>query len=192
MKVFLKVFSIMMVVFFLSGGFSLDTVVEEPDPGCEQQERIYQILDSLVPRMKEEYKRRLSELVVLESQRYGYDPELVLAMILVESSFRQRAVSPKKAVGLMQLRPHVAKAIAEELGIPLEEVEELFDPEVNINLGLFYLSKLHAEFKDLELALIAYNYGPTYLRKRLRRGLPLPRRYATRVLRYYQEFAGGS
>lgn len=182
---------VVLIAFFLCGGFYLQMEVP-PDPLCEREERIYELIDSLVPRMKEEYKVRLAHLVVSESERYGYDPELVLALILVESSFRTKAVSPKKALGLMQLRPHVAKAIADEMGIPLEDLREVFEPELNINLGLFYLSKLQEEFGDLELALIAYNYGPTYLRARIRRGLPIPKRYARKVLSYYRQFSQGS
>lgn len=188
MRLWIKGIAAAFMAFFLTCGLSLDR--EDPLGLLWVQEvKLQRILDSLAPWMEEGEKRRLSYLVASEARRYGYDPELVLALILVESSFRIKAVSRKRALGLMQLRPPVAKALARELGILLGDTKDVFEPEVNINLGLFYLSKLHAEFGDLELALIAYNYGPTYLRDRMSKGLPLPKGYPHKVLTHYRRFS---
>ena len=91
------------------------------------------------------------EIVEEVSQRYGVPAPLVLAMIKVESDFNPDAVSPKGAMGLMQLMPETAK----ELG-----VKDPFDPRQNIDAGVRYLRELIERFDgDLKLALAAYNAG---------------------------------
>ncbi|WP_051340151.1 lytic transglycosylase domain-containing protein [Azospirillum halopraeferens] len=82
---------------------------------------------------------------------YGLDPDLVLAVIRVESAFRTDAVSPKEAAGLMQLIPETAERFA---------VRDVFDAEDNVRGGMKYLRWLLAYFRgDVTLALAAYNAG---------------------------------
>ena len=82
---------------------------------------------------------------------YKLDPNLVLAVIEVESNFNPSALSPKNAQGLMQLIP----ATAERFG-----VRDVWDPEQNLRGGMAYLRWLLGQFKgDVQLALAAYNAG---------------------------------
>lgn len=82
---------------------------------------------------------------------YGLDPNLVLAVIEVESNFNPQARSSKNAQGLMQLIP----ATAERFG-----VRDVWDPEQNLRGGMSYLRWLLREFEgDIRLALAAYNAG---------------------------------
>ncbi|MGE0040176.1 MAG: lytic transglycosylase domain-containing protein [Vicinamibacterales bacterium] len=82
----------------------------------------------------------------------GVPADLVRAVIQVESGFDPRAVSPKGAVGLMQLMPGTAR----ELG-----VQDPFHPDQNIKGGVTYLRRLLDRYQDdVELALAAYNAGP--------------------------------
>jgi soluble lytic murein transglycosylase-like protein len=86
-------------------------------------------------------------------RKHSLDPALVMAVIHAESQFDPLAVSPKGAVGLMQLSPIVTR----ELGI-----DDPFDPQLNIDGGVQYLKFLLDTFDgDKELALAAYNAGPT-------------------------------
>jgi soluble lytic murein transglycosylase-like protein len=94
----------------------------------------------------------LHQLAADAARRHGLDPDLVLAVVSVESAFRPSAVSPKGAQGLMQLMPGTAR----ELG-----VADPMDPASNLDGGARYLRALIARYDgDLTRALAAYNAGP--------------------------------
>ena len=89
----------------------------------------------------------------------GVDPELVAALIYVESKFNPQARSRKGARGLMQLMPETAFWLGAQKGLALEEAD-LDRPEVNLQLGIGYLSYLFREFNgDRVMVLAAYNAG---------------------------------
>lgn len=88
-------------------------------------------------------------------KNFSLDPALLKAIAKVESSFNPKAISPKGALGLMQLMPETAELVG---------VENPFDPLENLKGGALYLKKLLEEFGDLELALAAYNAGPEKVR----------------------------
>lgn len=91
---------------------------------------------------------------------------LVYAVIKAESGFRSRVVSPKGAIGLMQITETTGKWIASELGITEFSTYALTEPELNIRLGCWYLSYLLKRFNNnSELALAAYNAGEGTVRK---------------------------
>jgi soluble lytic murein transglycosylase len=160
-----------------------DTVFLEFDPSIKGE--IYRFIQRYQTGLTDQEEAELAGLIYAESQKYKCDPSLVLALIMVESSFYTKATSSKGAKGLMQLRPFVAKALAEEVGIAWDEEAVIYDPEVNIRLGLYYLSQLILQFKDLKVALAAYNFGPTYIREQIEQGKPLPTGYANKVLKRY-------
>ena len=105
--------------------------------------------------------RKLASLIVEECDRYDLDPYLILAVIQVESEFTPKAVSGQGAIGLMQVMPATGKYVAKELGISYRGKNTLYDPFVNVRLGIHYLSFLADRFDSTENALAAYNYGPT-------------------------------
>jgi soluble lytic murein transglycosylase-like protein len=132
-------------------------------------------------------KRLLAEALYNESQRYGLQPTLVMALIATESSFFNWSRSEQGAVGLMQLRPVTAEAMVRQWSASGERVkwsgeESLFDPDINLRLGLGYLSQLVRQFGDMKTALTAYNYGPTRVSEWLAECKPLPLGYANRIL----------
>jgi len=160
----------------------------EFDPSIKGE--IYRFIQGFQTGLTDQEEARVAGLIYAESQKYECDPQLVLALIMVESSFYSRATSPKGAKGLMQLRPHVAKALAQEVGIAWDREAIIYDPQVNIRLGLYYLSQLILQFRDIKVALAAYNFGPTYIRERIELGMPLPTQYANKVLRKYHRLSG--
>lgn len=97
-----------------------------------------------------------------KSVKYEVDPHLIAAVIRVESNFQTGRESPKGAVGLMQLMPTTAEWIVERNKLKMISLDELkHDPELNIELGTWYLRHLLGQFEDdVIISIAAYNAGP--------------------------------
>jgi len=134
--------------------------------------------------LKISHINNLSGLIVHESKKYGYDPLLLTAVIITESSFNNWARSNKGALGLMQIRPATGKELAAEVSVQWQGTPSLYNPETNIALGAYYLNKLYLHFGDLGLALEAYNHGPSRLKGYLKKGYR-PTRYSRKVFKHY-------
>jgi len=129
----------------------------------------------------------LHETITQTSLAYRMNPALVRAVIQAESAYDPDAVSPKGAMGLMQLMPEMAWSL---------NVVNPYDPKQNITGGVRHLRYLLDRFGgNLELALAAYHAGET----RVSRESRIPRisetqQYVRKVIRFYQSFSrdGGS
>ncbi|MGL5755141.1 MAG: lytic transglycosylase domain-containing protein [Paraclostridium sp.] len=102
------------------------------------------------------HPRFYSEYVQTYSEEFDVDENLVYSIMKVESKFNKKAVSRRNAKGLMQISDITQKWATDEL--KLDKVD-IFDPETNIKIGCWYLSKLYKEFKDVNLVIAAYNGG---------------------------------
>jgi soluble lytic murein transglycosylase len=156
------------------------------------QERIARALKNVVgPAIATPVYFQLVDLVQTNSKTYGYDPLLVLAVIQVESVFQPDARGRFKnnrlsgALGLMQVKPETAREIAGNLGVVISRDEDLFKPEINLVIGVAYLTKLIASFRSFKLGLLAYNQGPGVIKERLQEKAPLSIAYYERVLKKY-------
>jgi len=119
------------------------------------------------------------------STRYNVPPEMILAVIRIESAFDVNAQSDKGAVGLMQILPSTAQEIAQELRMDWRGEQILRDPSANIEMGTYYLTKLIGQFNDLSVALAAYNHGPGRIAELENAEAVVPMGYSEKVLSYY-------
>ncbi len=106
------------------------------------------------------YPLRFTGLVAGWARERSLDPALVAAVIRVESRFHPDAVSPRGAIGLMQITPLTGRWIAGKLGVTNFTPNDLYDPETNVRFGTWYLVYLLDRFGEMETALRAYNAGP--------------------------------
>ena len=134
----------------------------------------------------------LAEVIYEEATRYNHDPKFILALIAIESSFQNWSVSERGAKGLMQIMPYVAESIACELGIEWSGDRTLFNPFLNIKMGVHYLSRLLFDFKDTGLALTAYNYGPTYVKGLIERKRKVPHHFHEKIFAAYHDLVVSS
>ncbi len=134
------------------------------------------------PKIDPTLARSIAKHVHKYSELYSKDPNLVLAIMAIESDFNPKATSSVGAVGLMQVMPQWKKV----LGIQ----GDLDDPEVSIRYGLQVLGFYTEMYKDVEMALTAYNRGPGPVDMALMRGKDSRNGYAERVLVAYQRLKG--
>jgi soluble lytic murein transglycosylase len=105
------------------------------------------------------YPLRYSQFVRVHADEHGLDPALVAAVIYQESKFRSSVVSSSGAIGLMQLTPATARGIAIRTGGSKFRTKDLYNPEINIRYGAWYLDNLFKKYGNEELVLAAYNAG---------------------------------
>jgi soluble lytic murein transglycosylase-like protein len=127
----------------------------------------------------------LAATLVRTSREHSLPPAFVIAVIEVESRFDPYAVSPKGALGLMQVLPSTGAEVARRIGIPWRGPRTLFDPHANVRIGVAYLRGLVERYASVRAALAAYNWGPGQIDARLRGGSGLPVHYSERVLDAY-------
>lgn len=148
--------------------------------------KILDIIAEYETGLHEDYLIKVPGWIVAESKRYGYDPMFITALIITENSFYNWAHSHKGAVGLMQIKPRTGAAMASEVKLEWKGTPTLYDPGSNIALGAYYLNKMIMQYGDLQLALEAYNHGPSGLNRILRKGRT-PKKYSAKVFSNYEK-----
>jgi soluble lytic murein transglycosylase len=108
---------------------------------------------------KVRYPLHYRPIVTGHARNYRIEPALLAAVIDVESKFRANAKSPSGAIGLMQLLPSTAHGIAVHTGGSQFETQDLYNPEINVRYGSWYLRHLLDKYGDERTALAAYNAG---------------------------------
>ena len=132
----------------------------------------------LSPDIDQDLARAIAGNLHHYAEVYGQDPDLALAIMAIESNFKPEAVSSAGAIGLMQVMPQWKKV----LGIK----QELNEVETSIKYGLVILNFYREMYKDLEMALTAYNRGPGPVDMALMRGRDPRNDYAAKVLKVHR------
>jgi len=109
--------------------------------------------------------------------------DLILSLIAIESGFNKYAISKAGAVGLMQILPTTAKLI----DTTITDSSHLYDEEKNLQIGIKYLSLLRKRFDSVDLALLAYNRGPSRVMAEIV-NKNLPSGYKDKINKYKSEF----
>lgn len=106
------------------------------------------------------YPLKYEKEIIYFSNKYNLDENLVKSLINVESSYRENALSTSNAMGLMQIMPTTAIEVAQKLKIEDFNVFKLYNKDINLEIGCYYLSYLILLFNNNTLnALCAYNAG---------------------------------
>lgn len=161
---------------------------------AEEKTAIFKIIDSFHSGLSKNKEFKIADLIYNIGQKYKINPALVLAVIRVESSFYNFSYSDMGAVGLMQIRPVTAlylinkyKIKSSKINFPAFDgsmpsvlrrhnrlaylsylpISYLYDPTLNIKIGVLYLLSLIYRFRSLKLALLAYNVGPTFVASKI-------------------------
>jgi len=170
-------------------GSSLPPVAAAPPLTAEEEPVVVALTEYLGKKRRTRLARPelvdLARTIVAEAKRHELEVSLVLAVIHVESRYNTYAVSPVGAMGLMQIMPATGEELARFEGVPWHGSQTLFDPVVNIRLGVRYLRHLANRYDSIPTALAAYNWGPGSIDRRIRRGTPLPTEYPSLVLEAY-------
>lgn len=158
--------------------------------GIQEKEKtvkeIREVLERYPTGLANGIKEELADVIYEEATRFNQDPKFILALISIESSFQNWSVSERGAKGLMQIMPYVAQSLAQEIGIEWGGDRTLFNPFLNIRMGIYYLSQLILDFDDIGIALAAYNCGPTYVKSLIEKQQRIPDDYYRKVLSVYQ------
>lgn len=158
----------------------------------EEKDRatILKILSRFHTGLSQEQTEQIPGWIISESKKYNFDPLFLTAVIITESSFFNWALSNRGAMGLMQIRMNTGSFLAKEKNMVWKGKATLYDPQINIRLGAYYLDKLIKRFGDPDLALEAYNRGPTKLARYLKRGYR-PINYSNKVIGHLRKIRTG-
>ena len=158
-----------------------DHEAEAIEPRDADERAVLSFLRSRHTGLSSHDEENVARAVVEQARSNGFDPQLVLAVIQVESGGYNLAVSHVGAMGLMQLLPTTAEELANRLGLDWRGPASLHDPVLNVKLGTAYIRHLADRYGNVTTALAAYNWGPGRIDKRIRKGSDLPSIYTERV-----------
>lgn len=116
-------------------------------------------IDTVITKNNYPVPEQYADVVKIAADEYSVPEDLVFAVIKTESGFKSDAISQKGAVGLMQLMPETFLWLSTKTGDNYTDENLLYNPEINIKYGVYYLSWLYSRYGSWETALAAYNAG---------------------------------
>lgn len=157
---------------------SLDMTAGELELARLELERVQTILD-----LSKEYDAPvgLAEIIYDAALREGIDPVFAFRLVNLESQFKPQARSRAGAIGLAQVQVGTARFYKPDI-----QPDDLHDPATNLRIGLRFLRDLIGVYGDVELALLAYNWGPSRLQELLDQGRDPRNGYASSLLDGYE------
>jgi len=178
---------------FMRGDATFDSdKINKGVPGVDAKANMSSPLMKLMlqhPNLKK-YEAMLDQ----SAKEFSVDPALLKAIMAAESGFNPTAVSPKGAIGLMQIMPETAERYGVQGDRRKTIQQKLTDPRINIRLAARYLRDLQVLFpKRLELAIASYNAGERAVQKYNNQIPPYPetRNYVQLVAQFYQLYQPG-
>jgi soluble lytic murein transglycosylase len=130
---------------------------------------------------------RLTQAILRESAKFGFDPVFIAAIIKTESKYNPLIIGGVGEIGLMQVRPETAFWIAKKYKISLNNSNELKDPVKNVAIGVAYLDYVRSNFPSKAYRYIAaYNMGPRNVRKLMALNKK-PTEYSAQIYKHYRE-----
>ena len=177
-----------LLVFLIKDKYELHKIIDYQRGRLSEMEeklKIFQVIEDFQIGFTEQERAGLANVIFDESRKYNYDPLLVMAVILTESTFKKGQVSHVGARGIMQVMPSTGQDLAMRSGMKWIGSEQLFDPTTNVKLGTLHLFEQILKFKDVKKGIIAYNLGEARLRGKLRANKPLPNQYFRKIWENY-------
>lgn len=180
---------------FLRGDNSIDDSLDEARAAVTEDENLPARVVKPPARLKVSFElspsyKAVRHLIREASATHGIDYELLQAVIATESGFNTRAVSPKGAIGLMQLIPPTAARYGVKDDKDSLAEKKLTDPKTNIRAGSRYLNYLIKLFPgQIELAIAAYNAGEGAVKRAGNKipNYPETRNYVKTVMQLYRQ-----
>ncbi len=162
------------------------TDLERENDKLREKLKIFKIIEDFQSGFTPQEKDIIADAIYTQSKQLGYDPLLLMALILTESSLHKGQESYLGAQGLMQLLPSTGYWLSKKYKMPWKGNNSLFDPQYNIHMGSYYLLELILKFKDIKKALAAYNMGEYALKGRLKLKQGIPKKYVGAIMKKYQ------
>jgi len=159
----------------------------------ERQSRLLRAIERVVPGADPSAKAVVATEIDRNAELYGYDPLVLLAVVVTESGIDADAIGRKNsgavsgAQGVMQIKPLTARVMAKALGMDPPDGDDLQDPAYNLRVGVAFLLMMIHQYQDLRLGIMAYNVGPGGLEQGLRGERSLPEGYYRKVMRVYRK-----
>jgi soluble lytic murein transglycosylase-like protein len=161
---------------------------QTPGLACVSADKRAAVIDFLrhePQRLPNRARGRIAAAMLRAECEFGIDAYLLLAVAERETRFDPEARGKRGSLGLLQIRPATAAEVAASLGLAPEGID-LLDVRTNVRLAAAYLRHLRDRFGSWEATLVAYNAGPTRVRRLQRRGLTPTSSYARSVLTRFE------
>ncbi len=138
-----------------------------------------------LPEKFEKKSRSLANAIVRESDKYGFDPIFIMALIQNESRFNPEMRGKHTEIGLMQVKPSTAFWIAKKMSLKYKGEKTLLDPVGNVKVGIAFMAMLRDQFDShSRLYISAYNMGAKKVRQIVADDR-MPKEYVQAVMKRY-------